>query len=561
MSQPAAGTSPAAIDAAWLRLSAALTEAAADLADREDLVVSCAPGAGGGAPGCYFPPARVEIDGDHLGVDPATCDPARPSDRERYPVLWGLLAHEAAHARHSAWEVPAGGPAAAANAAIILEESRIEARQLGRRPGDRHWLRAAARTLILTGLPQAEMTAWDAGHEAALLLARVDAGVLEEDEVTAVAVAVEGVIGRDRLNRLRAIWRAAQKTADDDAAAMLGLGQRWCSVLGLDPDAPAPLPATELGASGPPSPLQEAVSAVLETVAASVASPRSSDLVKVTARAAEAAARKRSATIARKVFTAHQETEPGADSPLCGERAPTLAEQAAARRLARALRNARHRERVVITSTSPTPPGRLRMRDVVAAEAQRAAGKIPSAEPFTRTLRRHVPTPPLRLGIACDISGSMEAWAKPISSAAWILARAAAHVPDACSATVAFGAHVHPVTYPRAFPAKVREFAALDNYERFCEAVDALDGALDLSWPGSIRLLVIVSDGKFRPTQLRDGPVRIARLVKAGCAVLWLAVNDRTEAMNGAHAIAIAEPSGAADAIGQAAIRALAAAR
>src|SRR5262249_47385671 len=145
--------------------------------------------------------------------------------------------------------------------------------------------------------------------------------------------------------------------------------------------------------------------------------------------------------------------------------------------------------------------------------------------------------------------GSMKTWAKPIASAAWILARAAAHVPDACSATVAFGFHVHPVTYPRAFPAKVREFAALDNYERFCEAVDALDGALDLSWPGAIRLLVIVSDGEFRPTQLRDGPVRIARLVKAGCAVLWLAVNDRTVPMEGAHTIAVSDPSEAAGAI------------
>ncbi len=191
----------------WLKLSAALTECVADIAQRQDLLVQCAPGAGRGAPGCFVPAlASVELDGTHLGADPGTCDPARPSDRERYPALWGVLVHEAAHADHTHWEVPAGSSDAAASAAVLLEESRIEARHLRRRPGDRHWVRAAIRTLVLADFADAAMTKWDAAHAAGLLLARVDSGVLDADETTEVATLVEKVLGRTRLTKLRRIW-------------------------------------------------------------------------------------------------------------------------------------------------------------------------------------------------------------------------------------------------------------------------------------------------------------------------------------------------------------------
>ena len=86
------------------------------------------------------------------------------------------------------------------------------------------------------------------------------------------------------------------------------------------------------------------------------------------------------------------------------------------------------------------------MREALAADAQRAAGPIPTAEPFTRIVRRRITSPPLRLGVACDISGSMKALARPVASAAWILANAASHMPDALTATVAWGDRVHAVT-------------------------------------------------------------------------------------------------------------------
>jgi hypothetical protein len=538
----------------WLRLSSALTRCIADIAERKDLIVKCAPGAGRGAPGCFLPElATVELDGKHLGVKPRTCRPRRPSDRERYPALWGVLVHEAAHADHTRWKVLAGS--AEVSAALLLEESRIEAGHLARRPGDRHWLRAATRTLILADAADPAMTVWDAAHVAGLVLARVDADVLDDGEADAVAVEVEKVLG-DRLSKLRDIWLAAHATADDDGAGMLELGRRWCEVLGLDPKQDVPGRDPQPGRQ---SPLAEAVRAVLDAVATAGQPAAAIDPDRARERAAERDTRRRTDEIASRVFASTAVADPRRGMPSRRLREPTPAEQSAARRLARALRAAAHRERVTTTVTSPTPPGRLRMRDVLVADAQRAAGAVPTAEPFRRTLRRGVPAPPLRLGIACDVSRSMSMLAQPVASAAWILARAGAHVPDARSATVTFGESVHPVIRPGRAPALVSEFGAWDGTEEFCDAVDALDAALDLSRPGAARLLVVVSDGRFRADQRRGGQERVARLRRTGCAVLWLALQQDATPIEGALSITLTDPADAVVAIGQAAIRALAA--
>ncbi len=81
--------------AAWLAFSAQMTAQVAPVAGRDDLTVTVAPGAGRGAPACFLPAsAEIEVNADHLGVDPATADPASPADRERYPALWGATVHE-----------------------------------------------------------------------------------------------------------------------------------------------------------------------------------------------------------------------------------------------------------------------------------------------------------------------------------------------------------------------------------------------------------------------------------------------------------------------------------
>jgi hypothetical protein len=147
--------------------------------------------------------------------------------------------------------------------------------------------------------------------------------------------------------------------------------------------------------------------------------------------------------------------------------------------------------------------------------------------------------------------------ARPVASAAWIMARAVSHISDARSATVIFGAHVRPVTYPGQVPTKVREFTAADGTEQFTEAIDALDAAAELTRPGAARLLVVVSDGHFVPDQRTRGQQRIDRLVASGCGVLWLALGNHVDPMKDTHLLTLDQPTAAAAIIGEAAAHAL----
>ena len=244
---------------------------------------------------------------------------------------------------------------------------------------------------------------------------------------------------------------------------------------------------------------------------------------------------------------------------IAGTRPPTDPERVAARRVGRALSTAGVRDRVRTHTASALPPGRLRMRGALAADAQRAAGAVPTAQPFTRTTRSSVPTPPLRLGVACDVSGSMVEFAAPVASAAWILAHAARHTTVATTtATVIFGQHVRPIVHPGTPPALVTEFRANDLYEAADEALDALDGALGLSRPGAARLLVIVSDGFWQDEPRRKAQAHVDRLRRSGCGLLWLAPKEIDPAwaarpLDGANVLQLGDPAATATAIARAA--------
>ncbi|WP_431909881.1 hypothetical protein [Amycolatopsis thermoflava] len=555
----------------WLTLSAAFGDEVPAIADRDDLVVTVVPGAGHGAPACFFPDlATIEVDGVHVdsGVDPATVAPHRVGDRKRYRTAWGLLTHECAHAKHSVWRPPDDAPPGAAAAAELLEESRIEAAHLRRRPGDRYWLRASATNLILADLHADDpataptMTKQDAAQCAALLLARVDGGVLNRRETAAVARQVAQILDAGTLDTLREIWREAHRTADDDADTMIDLGRRWCEALGTDPNDPPPEPGNDgQNRNRTPSPLAKAVTSAAAAINRAVAAETApTDPVTQARKAAAAddAARQQAQRTARAVFDDPGRT-PTYGTTIRGTRPPHASERTAARQLARALTTAGTRDRTVTKTASALPPGRLRMRGAMTADAQRAAGAIPTAEPFTHTTRAIVPTPPLRIGIACDVSGSMGAFAGPVASAAWILANAARHTAvPATTATVIFGYHVRPITRPGSTPHRVTEFDTGDSAHHIDTAINALDGALDLSRPDAARLLVIISDGCFENATKAPGQKMLDRLRGSGCAVLWLAPDTRfNEPMHGATVHTLTDPATTARAIGQAATAAL----
>ncbi|MFD7169713.1 VWA domain-containing protein [Streptomyces violascens] len=559
----------------WLRIAAALTDRLPELADREDVLVTCEQATRSGAPAAFYPAlARLEI---HTALfapmQPHTIDPSQPGDEDNYPVAWGAFTHEAAHAAHSRWTTPPELRGTALDAAAqLLEESRAEHAHLNRRPGDRRFLRSAVHVLILADCTAKGVSdRWQAATAAGLILARRDAGILDPDETEPVHGSVTQILGPDLLATLTAIWTAAHTTGDTDGQAMLEHAEAWCQALGANYADPEPAPEPQPGVHS--GELAGAIGAVLGRVQANEAAQNAAqarvDAARTApagARATRAARQREAARVAEKVFApggrpyTPGKAAPGRRrSPVSATRPPTPAEKAAAGQLARALRAAAYRERTPTVTASAAPPGRLNMRQALAREAQLAAGATPTATPFTRTTYRPSPAPPLRVGIAVDVSGSMDIAAAPIASAAWITAQATALTdPDSRSATVAYDQSVTAITTPGRAPGRVTQFDARGMGHRLAESIDALTGALGLDRPGAGRLLVIASDGYYHPDEATRASQRITALRTDGCAVLWLAFAPDPHPLPGATLIELADPAQAATAIGQAAIAALA---
>ena len=438
--------------------------------------------------------------------------------------MWGALTHEGGHAAHSKVCPPPAGKANWCQAAHLLEESRMEAAQVTRRPGDRRWLRATVSKLILddfTAAGAAPGTPREAGSAAALVLARRDAGILEPAETADVAAQVEKAIGADALKRLEDTWKAAHQVADDDARTMVRLARRWCRILGIDPDAAPPAPI-EIGLSDLLDAIRDAIAAITAAVEADFTPPPPFPPGKEAERDAENTARIDADRAAREVF-ARRTTPPA----VTGTREPRDAEKAAARRLTRTLRDAtageaRHRHRHLGHPARP------------AARCGRCWPPTPSAPPAPARPPSPSPAPaaaacpPRRCASASPATSPApcSAFTGPVASAAWILARAASALPAATTATVLYGEQVHALTHPGHAPARVTDFAAPDGTEQLCRAIDALDGALGLSRPGAARLLAIVSDTYHTPEEIAGGQRRITRLAKTGCGVIILRPDD-----------------------------------
>lgn len=556
----------------WLRVGAELGDRLVALSGRQDLLVTCRPGTRSGAPAAYFPTlGEVEFDAAlFTPLKPHEIHPRIVGDEERYPAAWGVFVHEAAHAAHSVWTQPAGADPRVVEAALLLEESRVEGAHLITRPTDRTYLRTSARTLVMPDIAHPTVQGIEhAAAVAALILGRRDVGILDAGETRAVADLCETVLGPDLLAALTRIWTAAHQCADHDATTMLAHGQDWCDA--LDTAAPA-LPVPE----GLADLLSGAVEAVMDNTAASdaadlAAHEAAADALANRSRAqgnnrAQQASRRRQATAtASSVFnsggaTVNPDGTPAAYSnPVTGTRRPTAAEQSAAARLSRALRAAAYRERTEERTTSPTPPGRLHMGRALARDAQRAAGSVPTAEPFTRTRRRNSPSPPLRVGIAVDVSGSMRAACAPVASAAWIVARAAALTdPDSRTATIAYDTHLTALTRPtHRAPERVTTFGANGSSHNLSNALDALDHGLELSRPGAGRLLVIVTDAVYTPDETAQAVTRVKQLTTAGCAVLQLTLTAKSRHLPGTTLLHLPQPSSAPAAIATAATDAI----
>lgn len=509
----------------WTAWSQAWTRHVPILTGRTDLHVHVAPGAAGDAPECFYPALRrIEVDANYIADNPEIADPAKAAHKRVVPTGYGLLVHGAAHATHSLWTTPSGTAPILAQVADLLEESRAEGRQRARRRGDRRWLRSTVTALLDPGDAPVD-DVWHAGQLAALLLARVDARILTSKDVKGVRAAVTGVLGRKRLRKLREVWRQAHAVADTDADSMIALAERWCRILGINPHQQWDAPAADAGEFG--GRLAQALADYLAVQYGLTPSGYAALLLE------------------------HRHSPP-ADWT---RTEPTAGQQQAARHLAARLRRARTHNPEPGSRASLIPPGRLRARAAITADAQAAAGQVPTAAPWTQRVQLPPPKQTLHLAVLVDLSGSMQPYATELSQAAWMFAHAA-HNNGAVTTTIGFGNRTTVLTAPRQRPTHILNMQAWGGTITFPEAVKVADRLLDLRNGRTLRLLAVVSDGDL--ADIGAAQKLITTLHRAGCAVLWIRPADMDgHTFTHTTTVTVADPVDAVTQIADAAVTVL----
>lgn len=561
------------------RLVVVLNRMVNKMAWRDDLILHCVwnpkPVKGQPDAPAWFVPADLTVTlNGHIALDgaqPWEVNLLTATGRRAHPGFVGLLAHEASHAHSTRWEggFGSGLPRAVAKAAVLLEEPRIEHRQLTRRPQDQPYLRAQSLMLDLRQFASGRSTAgdrWSAAAAAVMTLARADAGVLTSHDVAPVLPVLRDLLGEDDLTALRDLWHEALDAEDGDTDTLVDIATRWVEVVGTPPEAEmmslgclmavggsaGEQPPTEddgwddpddsgagAGDSGDEADRSAAggsLAAVLQAVAESASTGAESDLdaeesarpdpgILEAKKQAEAddAKQQKDRRAADRIM--HGNGGGRGDITLGTPRLPTTAERVAARRMGEALRRAQFRDRTVTHLASAAPPGRLSGREAMFGHAQRSMGQMVTAKPFKQTVRRRVPEPPVTLGVMTDGSGSM-GWAADImASLAWTMAHAVTYVHGQ-AASVVFGGQATVLAKPGQPPTHVTPFSTDAGWENFSAGFSLLDGALNLTRGSGVRLLVVVSDGHFvQPGQPEAAREAVARLRRNGAYVLWIPGN------------------------------------
>jgi hypothetical protein len=569
----------------WLKLGAQMGEVCNTWARRGDIVATIGPKSGSGAPAC-FKPAIAEME---INTVLAFGEEASPeyiddfTDRQTqfdYPVAAGAMLHEAMHARHSKWsleEVAKHGRKKPNEAKLVelFEEIRIENRGVGHYKKNRSFLRACALKLVIGDLKPSEILAGGVMGLSQLMIltmGRVQAGVLEKDDVTLIKDGANEFLGKPLVKKLKKIMdRAIAFDRDTEWEPLRKLAEEWIKLLedaGHD-TTPKKVPEELLKMLG------EMMGELGEMSEETEAEARSEGTVQIVmeigeaeaeAKAAESAEAEEHGKATARVFdkTTGYSSTGRSSSRLQEEREPKGPERAAAITVARELEKARYRDRVQVDRTTVLPPGRLQGRQAVQAAAARASGRRVDAEPWRSTRRMHVEDPKLTVGMMTDISGSMSAAMEPMAATNWVMSEAARRI-DARIASVYYGSGVFGGLRPGEHLTKVKVYTAPDSTELFNEAFMALDGALNLLRGNGARLLVIVSDLCHTPDQLEAARKWLARCKNAGVAAICLPYGNSSyaervaaEPTNDLRVLDTArDPASAALAIGHEAAKAL----
>jgi hypothetical protein len=543
-----------ATPAEWLKVGSQIGTLVNRWAERNDLVVYV--GGEMSAPvSALFDPATAEIEvnaKDAFGI----ADPEIVGDLNdrgmmyEFPKATGAILHEACHARFTQWSLVKSNAdlKPRENEALhLLEEGRIEGLGILTFPENAEFLRASAMEIVIGDLTDEKLAGMSGTRAfaqiAGLVGGRIDAGVLDYADVKPVLDLAIGGLGQDLYDQLRMLWRKAQAhTKHSNADDLYPLAIEWERL--VSEKAKEKGEEGEEGSGGEgcfpiPSELLEEIKEALEKSADESSWTATINLgdqegeekreQEVKERQDEGKRRQQNKEAESKVFTkASGEIAFGnSGSKLVETRKPTSAERVASVKVGQMLDKAKYRERDVAVVRSVLPQGRLKSRALVQGQALKSKGILTPVEAWEHKTRKHTDEPTLAIGVMVDVSGSMGGAMNPMATTAWVLAEAGRRI-QARTAMVYYGEGVFPTLRVGQRLHEVNVYSAPDGTEKFNEGFMALEAHLNLLDSRGAKLLVIVSDGHYTPSQVGSAKKWIAECDKNGVAVLWLTFDHTT---------------------------------
>ena len=522
----------------WLKRCAEMGKLVRNWSARQDLVVYGGEDTASGkaVAAFYADSAEIEVNVGKVfrGANPefvgSLLETANQLDN---PEAIGILFHEACHAKHSAnWDMGKlqEQDPAVAQAFMLLEEARIETRGVVENPDMAKFLKLSSLNFVLENVTEASVRGmsevWATAYTLALTVGRIKVGIISKHDIAGVVETIEEVLGKELFDNLSEIVYEFQSISPNQMNKGIELSTKWVELLReADPEGEGDQSAEggESGEAGEAGELSEIAEALSEMIAESqeLMESFSERMREIEEQKSEAEQRRETAqnraerkAIAKQVFDKnHDQTGGETNSRITESRKPTPEERIMAVSLGQSLDKAKYRERSSTEFYSSEPTGRLSVRKAIQNKALEARGVMGTNPAWRKKSRKHTDDPILKLGIMVDISGSMRNAMEAMGQTAWILSEAGRRI-QAKTAMVYFGQSVFPTLRTGERLDSVNVYSANDGTEEFGKAWDSLDGALGLTEIDGVRMLVIVSDGQYRPDQF-DLAIRALRECKA----------------------------------------------
>jgi hypothetical protein len=561
---PAERVHPSAVGRSWGLASAVLTKAALGVAD--GVLVKCYPGASAPAAGLINMLSRnILVDGELFGCDPA--DIPDPPDREHMKqlmVVLGVTFHECGHGNHTpSPDEYEAVPAELLDDARTLEEARMEARANESHPRCTTYLRAAVGRVLLEHAPEAPeapLTRAVAVRQAALVLGRVPAGTLLQNEVTAIEGELERVLGGGDLARVKEIVAEVCRASDEKAIPALIDGAR--KLAEIEPPPPefggsAGGGSSSGSGSGMPDPGGLTWSDVEDILEAAARDWRDSevdgdgetdDLVEDLRKVARSIAKGGAPPTKSVGLYGGGIGLSGPEIPPSGGRPPVAVERIAVSRLATALRRARSKR--LIQEGRVAPPGRFSGRGAMrqASELERGAPIRGLAFRTRRTVVQELWHP--LVGIVADVSGSMAGHLGALASVLWVVHTAVEEVDGRAGASL-FSAEAKLLCSPGRRLAQVPVVTTAGGTTAAGDAIEVLTDAMPFDDRRRPRLMVMIGDGLWHA---EDGEREIAELQASGCGVVSVGIDSEPVAHGEDRVVAVSHPLEIAAVIGRACV-------